>query len=149
LRFLKTVFWTLLFLVGFDLIGVVVSFLLDVTPVRGKSGLAFYAIWLVLGVFCGLLNYNAAGARFFPDEKKDWTNNPDSGRVGVPIIGATALVLAVLFAVCYFTMWGSNVEPADYFVPDHMGLTITYFVAILGSTILGHTALRPKPTPRP
>ena len=60
--FLKAALILLVFLVVADVIGVVVCTLIDVAPLRHKSSLLPYAIWLVLGIFTGLFAYNAAGA---------------------------------------------------------------------------------------
>jgi len=44
----------LIWLVVCDVVGVTVDFLSDVLPLRGVSAALPYAVWFVLGVFCGL-----------------------------------------------------------------------------------------------
>lgn len=141
----KIVVATVVYVAVFDLLGVGASFFLDVTPVRGKSGMAFYAIWFVLGAFCGFLHYNQTGGRLAPEGKGDWSSRPETRKTGLQVICGTAVVVAALVAVCYALMWKGGVE-GDYFVPDNMPLSLTFFVAMLAAMILAHVAFRPDKT---
>lgn len=134
----------LLFLVMSDVVGVVASFFFDVAPARNKSGALFYAIWFVLGVFAGMTGYNAAASRASEPAPGDWSSRPDAERTGRLVISVATVIVAMIGAACYFLMWKGGGE-ASYFVPDSPSLTVTFFVAFLGSAIIGHAAFRPKP----
>jgi hypothetical protein len=73
----KIVLCTLLYLAVFDLIGVIACFFFDVAGVLplgigATSTLLFYAIWIVLGIFCGLLSYDAGGKVGSASGTGDW-----------------------------------------------------------------------------
>jgi hypothetical protein len=121
---------TLLYLAVFDVVGVLASLIFDVLPLRAVSTALFYAIWFVLGVFCGVLSYSSAV----------------SGRAAWLVIATTALVLVALTWACTALLWQASIE-ASHFVPDNVPLTLVFFGATFGGTIIGHLALRPDPKP--
>ena len=101
MRIVKVTATIVLYVVVFDVIGVVVSFVLDVLPLLGKSILAFYALWFVLGVFCGLLAYNLAGALITPDAGGDWTSRAGASRTG-RLVTATSLTLMLVIVIASY-----------------------------------------------
>ena len=113
--FLKVAVILLVFLAVADVIGVVVCTLIDVAPLRHKSSLLPYAIWLVLGIFCGLFAYNAAGAWASAKAEGaaaadlDWSARPGARRIGSRIVAAGALVLAALAALFWKLYWSRGV----------------------------------------
>jgi hypothetical protein len=141
-QFGKVVALALIYLVAFDVVGVIVSLVLDVVPVRGKSGLLFYTIWSVLGVFCGMITYNGAGDAVCEAGAGDWTSRPDASRAGRVVLVALTFLFAAIGIASYFIWWQRGVEWM-YFVPDNMSLTMVFFGTIVASAIFAHTVLRP------
>lgn len=124
----------LFFVVVFDVAGVAVSFVLDVLSPRRDSLLARYAIWFVLGVFCGVICYGAGAG----DERKQ---HAPGALVLATIVGVVALILAA----CTRLLW-QTITVADSYVPDSVPLTITFAVALIGGAAVLHGASRPRPT---
>jgi hypothetical protein len=135
----------LAYLVAFDVLGVAVSFIFDALPLEGVSTFLFYTVWLVAGVFCGLLAYNKAGSILLKVKEGDWSGDPGSGKTGLVIIFITAIVLANFIALFKVSAWKAG-GASDPFVPDSIPLTYTFFITMLVSMIGGHFFLRPKPT---
>jgi hypothetical protein len=135
---------TLLYLIAFDVVGVVVCFFFDIAPLRGKSTALFYAIWFVLGVFCGLLSYNTAGSIASPQSNVEWTNREDSGKSGLLAVLTISVVLTALSVAFYLLLWRYQPE-ASFFVPDTPSPTLTFFVTILASVVFAHKSLRSAP----
>ena len=149
--FLKAALILLVFLVVADIIGVVVCTLIDVAPLRHKSSLLPYAIWLVLGIFTGLFAYNAAGAWASTKPEGaaatadlDWSARPGARRIGSRIVAAAALILTALAALFWKLYWSRNVA-GEYFVPDSAPHSILFFLAVFGGMLLARTALMPSP----
>ena len=138
---------TLVYLVAFDLIGVVASFVFDVLgalPLRGSSTALFYAIWFVLGVFCGILSYQTGGSMYFPKSEGDWTTREDAGKAGLVVVLITSGILVTLSVAFYLIFWRGSWE-SSVFVPDSGPLTLTFFGTVLASVIFAHRSLRPVP----
>lgn len=137
---------TIVYLVVFDIAGVVVSFVFDVLGVvsRNVSAGAFYALWFVLGVFCGLLNYNTAGGLAYPKSEVDWTNQADASRTGWLVCAISILLIVGLSVLLFPIFWRGSVAD-DPYVPDSMPLTLTFFTAMVMATLLAHKVLRPSP----
>lgn len=145
--FLKVALILLLFLAVADVMGVVVCTLIDVAPLRHKSSLLPYAIWLVLGIFAGLFAYNAAGAWASPKAEAaagagdvDWSARPGARR----IVAASALILAALAVLFWKLYWSRNVA-GEYFVPDSAPHSILFFLAVFGGMLVARAALMPGP----
>jgi len=125
---------------------VVASFVFEVLGVvsRNVSSALFYVLWFVLGVFCGLLNYNTAGGLASPKSEVDWTNRADASRTGLLVCGIAILIITGLSFLFFRIVWSGGAE-GDYYVPDSMPLSLTFFAATAGATLLAHTVLRPTP----
>ena len=141
----KILVCTLLYLVVFDLAGVALCFFFEVAPVRRSSTALLYVIWLVLGVFCGLLSYNTAGKMASPKSDMDWSTREDSGKTGILVVLTTSVVLIALSAVFYLLLWQRSPE-SSFFVPDNASPTLTFFAAVLASAVFAHKALRSVPS---
>jgi len=129
---LKTVLVTILCLVIADILGVIVCTFFDVAPIRGSDGaLLPYAIWFVLGVFCGLFAFSwSAGwaVKTEPSEANAKALPPAAANL-VFLTGAA--VLAGLAAFFHWLYWSRGVN-GEYYVPDSMPHTIVFFIAVLG-----------------
>jgi hypothetical protein len=145
-KLLKVALVILLYLVAFDVIGVVALFILDILPLFGKSTAAFYAAWFVAGFFCGVLSFNAAGKMMARGVDGDWSNAPDASRNAWFIMATTVVVLGLVSIPCYLLMWKLGSD-SDSFVPDSMPMTITFFVAIFLANILSKTVFLPASKP--
>lgn len=132
---------TMLYLVVFDLVGVAVSFVFEVADIGAAP---FYALWFVLGVFCGLLNYNTAGGRAYPKLEGDWTDRDDASKTGLLVCAILLFVLIGLSFLFFSISWRGRVV-TDHYVPDSMPLTLTFFAATVAATFLAHNVLRPSP----
>jgi hypothetical protein len=137
---------TMLYLAVFDIAGVVVSFVFEIAGVvwRDISAGLFYALWFVLGVFCGFLNYNTAGAFASQKSEADWTRRVDASQTGV-LVCAISILLLVGLSVLFFSIFWSRGPEGDPYVPDSMPLTLTFFAATAAATFLAHNVLRPSP----
>jgi hypothetical protein len=142
------------FLIIGSVVGVIVDFYSDVMgsiPFRrsNSSPAAFYAIWFVAGVFCGLLNYQSAGEILSPnevaylpgqDQNMNWTARGDATSTGILVIVATCVVLlALLIPFLMMSSWDELFEGYS--------LALTYFATVLGTEIVFHVSLRPKGKP--
>jgi hypothetical protein len=129
----------LVVLAAADVVGVIVSFVLDIAPVRHKSSALGYAIWFVLGAFAGVIHYGAAAGGGLDG----WKSLAEARSAGVVILGTTGAVLTGLVALFYVTMWrhGSVFEWAV--VPDHLATTAVFLVAFLLATLVAHHASTP------
>jgi hypothetical protein len=132
-------------LVLFDVIGVAAAFIFDIAPIRGNSGALPYTIWFVLGVFCGILGYAFAGGGDPKGGGKNWADQPDSDGTSVLVLSTTFVLLAFMSLFLYISAWKSG-GANDSYVPDNMGLTITFFVSLLGAMFVAHKYLRPNTT---
>ena len=129
-----------------DLVGVFVSFVLDVAPMRHKSAGLGYAIWLVLGIFAGLV-YGGAAVSLASGRDPDvvWTDHPRARSIARTIQVVTAVLLVALAALFWVLFWGSSTATEWAVVPDHMATTLVFFVAFMGGAMLGSTSMVPAP----
>ncbi len=99
-----------------DAIGVIVCTLFDIAPIRAKSALLPYAIWLVLGIFCGLSAYQGAGARALAGKEGEWTDRAGAFRAGNVIVVTGATILAALLLLFRHLYWTAGF-PANIMCP--------------------------------
>jgi hypothetical protein len=130
-------------LVAADVGGVIVVTVIDILPLRFASAALAYAIWFVIGVFCGLYAYNVAGAWASPKGEGDW-----SGRLGARLIGAGVLIVGALVVagvawLAYALFWSKGVAGEDY-VPDSAPHSIVFLVAVLGAAVMARFFLMPS-----
>ena len=127
-----------------DVAGIIVLTIGDIV------GLAFpaltYVVWFVLGVFVGLLSYNLAGAwcAWPARQGVDWTALPMAKRTGSTIV---AVQIALILGFCWWfdlLYWSQGVV-GDYYVPDSMPHSLTYFLAAVGAIVLARFMLMPAP----
>jgi len=151
LKNLKAVTYSLfLWLAGSILIGVAACFVLDVVPHKHFSPPLAYAIWGVLGVFVGFLHFGFAQAQIKgTDGISDWASASEARTVGGQIVGFTALWLFAMSTLFYPLFWssGSSLEILFLVVPDHMGVSITYFLLILATTAFANHVFTPNAKP--
>lgn len=146
-RALKVAAALLVCLVVFDLVGVAVCLFFDVAPLRESSAALPYAVWLVLGVFCGLFSYSGAGQWISPD-RTDWLNGRHATKTGGFVLLVTSVCLAALCAIFYRLWWSSDVLGESY-VPDSAPLTLTFFGALLAAMAFLRQTFKPDPPSAP
>jgi xanthosine utilization system XapX-like protein len=132
-------------------VGVVACFMMDVVPNRHFSPPLAYAIWGVLGVFVGLFHFGFAQSQIKgTDGISDWDSADEAKKVGGQIVLLTALFLAGMSVVFYPLLWSSqsNLEVLFLVVPDNMGVSLTFFVAILAATAFTNNLFSPTAKPR-
>jgi hypothetical protein len=121
---------------AFWLIGKIVSFVFGTIgdlPMEGIDAVTYYVLWCVLGIFCGLLSYDAGGTLGSPSSPGDWKGREDAAKTGLIVVLTESVILLLLFVACY--LWAS----------DSMSLTLTFYVTVFVSILFGHFYLRPKP----
>jgi len=138
-------------LVAADIAGAIAVTIFDILPLRFVSAALAYAIWLVLGVFCGLFAYNIAGDWASPNAEAgapDWSARPGGRGIGNGILITGLVVVAALAAIFYTIYWSQGVAGDDY-VPDSAPHSIAFLVAVLGAMVAARFALMPKPDTPP
>jgi hypothetical protein len=140
-RALKVAIALTVCVIACDLVGVAACFFFDVMPLRESSAALPYAIWFVLGVFCGLFSYIGAGGWMSPGQR-NWIDDPRATATGGFIIAVTSVCLAASCVVCYRLWWRGD-WLGDSYVPDSGALTLTFFGAILGSMLLLRATFKP------
>jgi hypothetical protein len=142
---LKTLVVAVICLVVADIIGALGCTFFDVLLFTGNSPALPYAIWFVLGVFCGIFIFFFAGGLASPTPaKQDWTKAPDARRIGIGMLIVTGLLLAGLSYLFYTIQWSRGVE-GEYYVPDSEPHSIVFFLSVLAGMGL---CLFTLPTPR-
>lgn len=126
-------------------IGVVVCTVFDIAPLRARSAVLPYAIWLVLGIFCGLFVYNGAGGWVLeaPGEGTDWTGNPAARQTGRVIVGISGAIIGALAFGAYTVFWSQGVN-GEFFVPDSAPHSIVFFSAVFAAIAGTHHLLMPE-----
>ncbi|HEX2813394.1 MAG TPA: hypothetical protein VHO04_11985 [Sphingopyxis sp.] len=122
-------------------VGTIGSVFLEVLLPRFFSALLPYAIWLVVGIYCGLLSFGGAGAwasgyasplawsRKASHDAEDWIALPGAKRVGTMVAVVAIIELVPLGILFHLT--------------SHDGHALTFFVSALIGTILGRWSLMP------
>jgi hypothetical protein len=143
----KSVLVVLVCLVAADIAGAIAVTIFDILPLQFVSAGLAYAIWLVLGVFCGLYAYNIAGDWASPKAEAgapDWSARTGASDIGTGILITGLIVIAVLAAIFYTIYWSQGVAGDDY-VPDSAPHSIVFFVAVAGAMIAARFFLMPTP----
>ena len=122
-------------MVAADLVGVAASFILDVAPARNKSVGLGYAIWLVLGVFAGVVAFGAASERAAGGEKRPAQERVGSARL---VLAVAAVLVAGLLALFTMVFWKDGGGGGFAVVPDHMPTSIVFFASFLAACIVGY-----------
>jgi hypothetical protein len=148
-KVVKIVLSTLAYLVVFDLIGVAVCSFFDIAsalPLRigATSTLLFYTIWVVLGIFCGLLSYDTGGKIGSANGPGDWTSREGAGRTGLLVVCIESGIVGAISILCYLFQWRHG-SSSGFYIPDNAPVSLVFFVAILASIVVAHTCLRPQP----
>jgi hypothetical protein len=139
------VFWlVLVHLAVFDVVGVVACFVLDVAPLRYGSFGLLCAVWLVLGVFCGLIAFSNT-VQYLSKTPNELPDSVD-GKTGALVVWGTVLLLLGLSLLFHRLWWRFNWLGGDYFVPDGAVPTLTFFASVLaGMFLTRHVLHRPEP----
>src|SRR5580704_19240752 len=132
----KTVLVFVALLVAADIGGVIIVTVIDILPLRFASAALAYAIWFVIGVFCGLYAYNFAGAWASPKGEGDWSGRPGARRIGTGVVIVGTLVVAGVAWLAFALFWSRGVAGEDY-VPDSAPHSIVFLVAVLGAAVMG------------
>lgn len=140
----KTVVVLAGWLVATDIAGVIVCTLFDIVPLRANSALLPYAIWFVLGIFCGLFAYQGAGAWAFADREGEWSDQPGAFRAGNVIVATGAALLGALMLFFRHLYWTAGVA-GEYFVPDSAPHSILFALSVLTAMAGAHFLLLPTP----
>jgi xanthosine utilization system XapX-like protein len=152
LKILRSVALSLLiWLAASIVVGVAACFVMDVVPHKYFSPPLAYAIWGVLGVFVGLFHFGFSQSQIKgTDGISDWASVDEAKKIGGQIVLLTALLLATMSAVFYPLFWSSqsNLEVLFLVVPDNMGVTLTFFIAILAATAFTNNLFSPSEKPR-
>ena len=133
----------LVHVVIFDVIGVVVSFVVDVLPLAFGSRALFYAIWLMDGFFCGVFSFGNSGELVSGGSNTDWGwRHHEKGVRTARLVAGVTLVFLTAMIVANFKFQRGHGE--SVFVPDDDGLTLTYWIGMVIGTVL---FLRVMPMP--
>lgn len=132
-----------------DIVGVIGCFVLDVVPNKYHSPLMAYAVWFVLGVFAGIMNFNAAQSFYKGKDGTpvDWDSPDEARKIGGSIVAITAGYLTLLTVLSYLLFWSSfsTLETEFLVVPDHMGASLTFFIVFLATTAFANHLFAPTP----
>jgi hypothetical protein len=126
----------LIYLVVFDVVGVLVAWFLDV--IMEVDTAVLYAVWFVLAVFCGMLSYSSAADLATPKTPEN------SRKAGLLAVLATFVMVAVISIASYLIWWRKGLEESS-FLPGSEPLTLTFFLTVLFSCMFAHKALGPTP----
>lgn len=144
--FFKTAIALIVSLVVADVIGVIACVFFDVMPIRGSDfSLLPYTIWFVLGIFVGVIAQGWAGSWLSP-KGDNWMHGPEAAAIAMRVTLFSALILAALSAFFWWLYWSRNVA-GEYFVPDSMSHSLTYFLSALGAMAFFAYSLRSDPKP--
>ena len=143
----KSVLVVLGCLVAADIAGAIAVTIFDILPLRFVSAALAYAIWFVVGVFCGLFAYNIAGAWASPKAEAgapDWSTRPGASRIGAGVLVTSLVVIAALAALFYAIYWRQGVAGDDY-APDSEPHGLVFLVAVAAAMAAGRFLLMPTP----
>lgn len=138
----KTAVVLIVCLIVADVIGVIVCTLFDIAPIRAKSAVLPYAIWLVLGIFCGLSAYQGAGAWALAAKEGEWTDHAEAFRAGNLIVVTSAAILAAL-PFLFRRLYWTAVVAGEYYMPDSAPHSTLFALSVLGAMTGAHFLLLP------
>lgn len=125
-------------IIVFDLAGVICSILLPEPGGRRSGGQAgfgsialYYAVWLVAGCFAG---------SFFCSLSIEFTKKNAIVQKNPIVVLLTAVLLSAVLILFFYSV-GEMLNPVvntfnDYYVPGHAGMTYTYFISFLLSSVV-------------
>jgi hypothetical protein len=128
-------------LAAIDVIGVLACMWFDIKPFGGNSAALPYAIWFVGGVFAGLFAMSWAGSWIGGE---GWTERPEAPGIAARVLLVCAAILVGLALFFWRIYWSQRVV-GEYFVPDSMPHSLTYFVSALAALLAAPFVLKPKP----
>jgi hypothetical protein len=131
-------------LVVIDIIGVIACVWFDISPFRGNSAALTYTIWFVGGIFAGIFALSWAGSWISGNE--GWMDRPEAPGIAVRISLTCAVILAGLSFFFWRIYWSQGVE-GEYFVPDSMSHTLTYFLSAFAVLVAAPFMLKSKTAP--
>jgi hypothetical protein len=131
-------------LVVIDVIGVVACVWFDIKPFGGNSAALPYAIWFVGGIFAGAFTLILAGRWITANES--WMDRPEAPGIAARILMVCAPILAALIFFFWRIYWSQGVA-GEYFVPDSMPHSLTYFLSALTVFVAAPFILTSKPKP--
>lgn len=131
-------------LVVIDIIGVVACVWFDIKPFGGNSAALPYAIWFVGGVFAGVFTLIVAGNWISGSDA--WMDQPQASAIATSIFLTSSAILVGLSGFFWRIYWSKGVE-GEYFVPDSMSHSLTYFISAFAVLVAAPLLLRPKPSP--
>ncbi len=146
-RIVKIFLSTLLYLLGFGLLGVLVCAIFDVASVLplklgNTSTMLFYAVWIVDGMFCGLLSYDAGGRIGSEKGPGDWTSREGAARAGLVVVVVQCLLVAGLWILCRVFLWQRGIE-SGIIAPDNPRVAFVFAASTVISAAVGHFHFRP------
>jgi hypothetical protein len=125
-----------------DVIGVLACVWFDIKPFGGNSAALPYAIWFVGGIFAGVFTLILAGRWIAADE--GWMDRPEARAIAGRVLLTCTVILAGLSFFFWRIYWSQGVA-GEYFVPDSMPHTLTYFLSAFAALIAAPFVLGPKP----
>jgi hypothetical protein len=127
-------------LAAIDVIGVVACMWFDIKPFGGNSAALPYAIWFVGGIFAGVFTVAWAGSWI---GNEGWTERPEAPGIAVRVLLTGAVILGCLTFFFWRIYWSQGVI-GEYFVPDSMSHSLTYFLSALAALLAAPFMLKPK-----
>ena len=125
-----------------DVIGVLACMWFDIKPFGGNSAALPYAIWFVGGVFAGVFTMIWAGNWISGNE--GWMDRPEAPGIAARVLATCAIILGGLSFFFWRIYWSQGVV-GEYFVPDSMPHSLTYFLSALAVLVAAPFVLKPKP----
>ena len=130
-----------------DIAGVILLTVIDILSLRFKSDLLAYAVWLVIGIFCGIGAYNTGGRWALPlgyddDGANDWINLPRARQVGTAITITGFVVIGTLLALLVQLYWSRGIA-GEYYVPDSPSHSLVFFGSVLAGIAASRWTLMP------
>ena len=124
---LKVAGVTVVSLIVFDVLGAWPPLVLDLFSADDAPSAEVYVLWFVLGVFCGLANYQGGvGALRAASERPV--------RAGRIVLGMTMVVAATALCALHRYVWPT----APVYVPDSESLTFTFVLTIVATGVFAH-----------